>query len=173
MSEEPKEEKAADKHTEDEKKTERPDPYEHYKKDKEGNGLKANPELMNGPMSDTNRGCTDVIFCLIFIVFLMAMVAVAGFGWWSGEPSKIMYFYDEDSRQCGLGVLKSYPYLYLYAAVSELKKVNTASFSAKAFCVKTCPDNYRDVVTCNPTTVKTDCRVDFENLYLSEPFLDL
>jgi choline transporter-like protein 2/4/5 len=157
---------------EEEKKYEKPDPYEHYKKDKEGNPAKANPELMNGPMSDTNRGCTDIIFCLIFIVFLCAMLAVAGFGWWSGEPSKIMYFYDDDSRQCGLGVMANYKYLYLYSSVTELKKLNTATWSSRAFCVKTCPWNYRDVVQCFPTSLKTDCLVDFENLFLSEPFLE-
>jgi len=100
------------------------------------------------------------------------MLAVAGFGWWSGQPSKIMYFYDDDSRQCGLGVMTKYPYLYLYSAVSELKKANTATWSSMAFCVSTCPDNYWDTVKCSPTTNKTDCMVAFENLYLSEPFLD-
>jgi len=154
-----------------EEKSERKDPYEHYKIDKDGNKMRSNPELLNGPMTDSTRGCTDIIFCIIFILFILAMLACAAFGWWSGDPSKIMYFYDEDARQCGLGQMKSYPYIYMYATATELKKLNT-EFSAKAFCVKTCPNNYRDPVQCMPTSVKTDCLVEFENLYLSETFLD-
>ena len=156
----------------EEKKYERPDPYEHYKKYKDGNALKCMSELMNGPMTDSNRVCTDVIFCIIFIIFILAMLACGAFGWWSGNPDKIIYFYDDDSRQCGRGIMTDYKYLYLYSAVTELKKVNTNTWSSLAFCVKKCPTNYRDPVQCSPTKKKTDCLVDFENLYLSEGFLD-
>ncbi|MCP4649558.1 MAG: hypothetical protein GY853_05700 [PVC group bacterium] len=170
MSEEgeKKEEKEEKK---EEAKEEKKDPYEHYKKKTDGSALTCKEELLNGPMTDSNRGCTDILFCIIFIVFLCAVLAVAAFGWWSGQPSKIFYFYDDDSRQCGLGVMSQYKYIYLYQTVSELKKVNSA-FTSFAFCVKTCPSNYLQPIQCKPTTKKTDCLVTFENLYLSEPLVD-
>ncbi len=122
-------------------------------------------------MTDSNRGCTDIIFCTIFIVFLCAMLAVVLFGCWSGESSNIFYFYDVDSRQCGLGEMSQYKYIYLYQTVSELKKVNSA-FTSFAFCIKTYPSHFSDIFLCKPTTKKSDCLIRFENLYLSEPLYD-
>lgn len=39
-------------------------------------GEKCDEKLRNGPIAD--RSCTDIICCLLFFVFLLAMFAVAG-----------------------------------------------------------------------------------------------
>ena len=68
--------------------------------------------------------------------------------------------------------MTTYPYLYLYDSVTELKNGNISTWSSRGFCVQYCPTNYTAPVECRPTKIKTDCLVKFENLYLSESFLD-
>lgn len=166
MSEENKPE---EKKSEEEKK---PGRYDHYKFDKDGNKLKSNPELLNGPISENNRKCTDVIFCLIFICFILALLGCGAYGWWFGNPDKVLYFYDDDGKQCGLGFLTNYPYVYMYNTVTRLEEGGIDTFTGETFCVKACPTNYLEPVICKPTKKKTDCLVKFKNLYLSEPFLN-
>ena len=41
-------------------------------------------QMNNGPVQD--RSCTDVLFCLVFIIFLAGMAAVTGYGMLYGNP---------------------------------------------------------------------------------------
>ena len=40
-------------------------------------------ELKNGPVY--NRGCTDILCCLIFLAFIVGMVGTSGYGFLYGD----------------------------------------------------------------------------------------
>lgn len=124
-------------------------------------------DLSNGPIDD--RGCTDILFCLIFIGFIVGMVIVGILGFTKGNPNLLIYPYDENSRACGLN-LPGYPYLYFYNAVSSLSiSGNFSNILGNSFCVASCPSNWT-VTTLNCTApVNKTCNVTIDNLYLSSP----
>ena len=115
-------------------------------------------ELGNGPVM--NRGCTDILCCLIFIAFLTGMVGAGGYGYQYGDPILLATAWDGDGLGCGLNASRvDYPYLYF--PMIDYKKANEAMQNAQksedqsqasdaAFagiaalmkfgtCVKTCP----------------------------------
>jgi choline transporter-like protein 2/4/5 len=47
------------------------------------------------------RGCTDILCCLIFIVFTVAIFGVSFYAFGSGDPSRIMTPFDSDGNACG------------------------------------------------------------------------
>ena len=131
-------------------------------------------DLNNGPTSNENRGCTDILCCLLFIAFIGGCVAVTILGFSQGNPGALIYIYDEEGNPCGKSGDKAenYPYLYLYDAIEQLKKKDTA-FLNRGICVKQCPINY-DTTTleCYPIQNNKECAVKKENIYLSYPWVD-
>ena len=93
--------------------------------------LKFNDELSNGPVM--NRRCTDVFFCLFFLVFLIGMGGCYAYGFLYGQPIKLITGWDGDRMGCGLNeTTKDYPYLYWYeipgtGIVDELKNADFTS----------------------------------------------
>ena len=82
------------------------DPYKKYKEFKW-----SNPDVFkNGPLSDENRKCRDILCCLFFIIFLIACVVVAVLGFKNGDPSLILYPYDEDGNECGRNETKDHAF---------------------------------------------------------------
>ena len=60
-----------------------------------------------------DRECTDLICCLVFLAFLVGMVAVSGFGIVYGDPQRFLIMWDADERGCGNHTEAiDYPYLY-------------------------------------------------------------
>ena len=49
-----------------------------------------------------NRICTDILFCVIFVVFCVGMIGVSGYALSTGEPSKILTPFDSDGNMCGM-----------------------------------------------------------------------
>lgn len=47
-----------------------------------------------------NRRCTDLLFCPVFIAFIIVMVAIAGFAFGQGDVQKIATKYDMDGQKC-------------------------------------------------------------------------
>ena len=124
-------------------------------------------DLSNGPIDE--RGCTDILFCLIFIAFIVGMVVVGILGFTKGNPNLLIYPYDENGKACGLDY-KNYPYLYYYNAVSSLSfSGNKSNILGNSFCVANCPSNWTNTtLSCSPPVNKT-CNVTIDNLYLSSP----
>ena len=68
-------------------------------------------EMANGPVPD--RGCTDILCCLIFLAFMVGMVGTAGYGLLYGDPQLLITLADGDGNGCGYDApVKEYPYLY-------------------------------------------------------------
>ena len=112
-------------------------------------------------MSD--RSCTDILCCLIFIAFIAGMVFVAGTGFINGDPLLLLTTWDYDGNGCGYSAkTKDYPYLYFpsidYNAVSKLDASVTSLNQVLKYstCVKSCPSAVEgSPVECYPTTFMT------------------
>ena len=110
------------------------------------------------------RSCTDPICCLIFVAFVVGMVATAAYGFAKGDPKLLMTGWDADGRGCGFSeATKDYPYLYWPAPNLNF---NTSSKDAAEYmkifkystCVKTCPsgDNSTKVDCLQPVKFSTE-----------------
>lgn len=59
------------------------------------------------------RNCTDVICCLLFVIFLGGFVVGSAYGWMNGDPMKLTIGWDSDRNGCGLTEgYEDYKYLY-------------------------------------------------------------
>ena len=100
--------------------------------------------MKNGPVMD--RGCTDILCCLVFIAFLVGMVGVSGYGLTYGDPYLLLTTWDYDGNGCGYNkTTKDYPYLY-YPTIdyNSALKAEPGLTSPKEIlkygvCVKECP----------------------------------
>ena len=52
------------------------------------------PNLKSGPAE--NRGCTDILCCILFIAFLGAMGYIAMLGMANGKPTQLLDIYDPE-----------------------------------------------------------------------------
>jgi hypothetical protein len=57
------------------------------------------PKLENGPSRD--RGCTDIICCILFILFIGGCIWVTSTAFSRGDPWKLAQPFDVDSNPCG------------------------------------------------------------------------
>ncbi len=59
-------------------------------------GEPVDPELINGPFE--KRGCTDIICCVIFILFWVGQVYIAMEGFKQGNPKLLGIPFDPDGN---------------------------------------------------------------------------
>jgi choline transporter-like protein 2/4/5 len=123
-------------------------------------------ELNNGTIE--NRHCTDILFCLLFMAFIVGCVVVASFGFSKGNPNLVLYPYDEDGNQCGLGSATQYPYIYFYNTLDNLNNYNTTGI-AQGVCVTTCPTEFTGRLDCLATLINPTCQVTNSSFYISMP----
>jgi hypothetical protein len=53
-------------------------------------------------MKMDNRNCTDAICCIIFSVFMIAMIVVCGYAMKTGDPRVLVTPFDSDGNRCGM-----------------------------------------------------------------------
>jgi solute carrier family 44 (choline transporter-like protein), member 2/4/5 len=101
-----------------------------------------NDELRDGPIR--TRRCTDLAFCIIFVMFLLSMVAIGTVGFIKGNPSLLLYPYDSSGNQCGKpdSVLSSYKYLYYPTAATN------TNVSLYRVCMEDCPVSNTSTLNC-------------------------
>ena len=95
-------------------------------------------------------------------------MVVTALGFQNGNPNLVLYPYDEEARQCGRDTYTTHPYLYFYAAVSNLKEFNITGI-AQGVCVSECPKTYTGTLKCLPTTKNPSCTVKEADFYVSVP----
>lgn len=100
-----------------------------------------------------DRGCTDVLCCLLFIAFIVLLAGVAGYAFTNGDPYKLTTTWDYDKNGCGFSnATKDYPYLYfpaidIQAAGNTAKEINSGQLKISSLsdtlqystCVSECP----------------------------------
>ncbi len=62
----------------------------------EEKGQEVDSNLANGPVE--NRGCTDILCCLLFIAGVAAFIGIAIDGFRKGQPSKLAVPYDSSGK---------------------------------------------------------------------------
>ena len=48
----------------------------------------------------SNRKCTDPIFCLCFLFWIIVMVGISGFAFYNGDLNRLAYKFDMDLVPC-------------------------------------------------------------------------
>ena len=180
----------------EEKKDDRLSRYR-KKKDEEMNDedryeLEQMRDLNNGPTSDEKRGCTDILCCLVFLVFIVGCAIVTGWGFKYGNPNTLVYLSDSNGVLCGgPGKGLEYPFVYYTKAkawamrnpeddkgkssIQLLKDINDVLQSG--ICLKDCPNTFANYdpefeneVECYSEN-SPKCSVKNKDLYLSYKFL--
>ena len=119
----------------------------------------------NGPIS--KRSITDCLCCLIFIAGIVGFVGASAYGWFNGDPKKLLVPWDSDGNGCGYqDHVKDYPNLYwaeppsielLTEAATTLNFEKALGILSTGICVKECPtSNPKDVVECYPTKMSKE-----------------
>ena len=166
----------------DQKKTEQApekpkDPYQKYKDFKWQNP----DQFKNGPIDDESRKCRDCVCCIIFILLFALFIVVAAFGFWKGQPSKLLYFYDDTGHACGHDEgYENYPYLYFTSVISGLVNFDTDQL-INVVCVSSCPNVTLDpkdyehgekfTLDCKADDVNK-CKIDYKDYYESKVFIN-
>ena len=60
------------------------------------------------------RHRTDLLMCLIFIVFIAGMFGTAAYGYAKGEPSKLLTPFDSRGNQCGVAGTPTEKFKYVW-----------------------------------------------------------
>ena len=58
-------------------------------------------DVENGPLTEANRECRDVLCCLLFIAGIVVMIALSSIAYNEGDPDKIYRGVDQNGKECG------------------------------------------------------------------------
>ena len=133
------------------------------------NEIQVNEEIAR-TISEKSRKCTDVLCCLIFLIFNVGMVAATTYGFENGQPGRLIAPIDSDGKMCGFSNgYENFPKLYIDDIVRAA--ANPTKIFLYSVCVEKCPRRATDVIHCKPTARNTDCN----SLVLNERYgtLDL
>ncbi|KAH9507587.1 hypothetical protein Btru_051523 [Bulinus truncatus] len=109
---------------------------------KYGEAKKFDPNF-KGPLE--NRSCSDVICCVIFLIFVVGMIACSLVGYVRGDPVKLIYPTDTYGNICGGNYMKDKKYLFFFD-ILKCADIGLAVVSlgcpTPRICVKSCPTEY-------------------------------
>ncbi|XP_048870095.1 choline transporter-like protein 2 isoform X2 [Brienomyrus brachyistius] len=93
-----------------------------------------------------NRGCTDVICCILFILALLGYFVVGILAWSQGDPRKVIYPTDSSGQFCGqVGTkLEKRPFLFYFNIMKCASPLVLLEFQCPTtqICVEKCPDRF-------------------------------
>lgn len=108
-----------------------------------GNSAKYDPSF-RGPIK--NRGCTDIICCVLFLVFILGYIVVGLVAWVYGDPRQVLYPRNSTGAYCGVGDNKDKPYVLYFNILSCAAAINVISIAENGLqcptpqvCVSSCP----------------------------------
>ena len=130
----------------------------------DGFTLSANSQIVSGYVAGGERKATNIMFCGLFMVFILAMIALSIVGFTKGNYKALIAGVDSNNRICGYNdEVKDYPNTYYF-----LNKVDN---SLKPTCVKSCPASADDPIDCMPTTATPTCTPVAGSGYSTTDFL--
>ncbi|ROL53008.1 Choline transporter-like protein 2 [Anabarilius grahami] len=131
---------------------------------KSGEPRKFDPSF-KGPIQ--NRGCTDIICCIFFIIAIVGYIAVGILAWTHGDPRKVIYPTDSMGQYCGQGNLEKQPLLFYFNMMKCASPMVLLEFQCPTpqVCVEKCPNRTMTLVKAimNPSDwkyYKEYCRED-------------
>ncbi|XP_031821007.1 choline transporter-like protein 4 isoform X1 [Sarcophilus harrisii] len=111
-----------------------------------GKAVKYDPTF-KGPIK--NRSCTDVICCVLFLVFIAGYIVVGIVAWLYGDPRQLLYPRNSTGAYCGIGENRKKPYLYYFNILSCITATSIVTATMDGLrcpttqiCVSSCPDSY-------------------------------
>ncbi|KAM8879149.1 choline transporter-like protein 2 isoform 2-T2 [Spinachia spinachia] len=117
------------------------------KRDRQGETRKFDPNF-KGPLH--NRGCTDVLCCVLFILALLGYFAVGIVAWSQGDPRKVIYPTDSRGQFCGQAgtPLEKKPLLFYFNILKCASPLVLLEFQCPTtqLCVESCPDRHLTLV---------------------------
>jgi len=90
----------------------------------------AEGENLSTSYEKVNRKCHDVLFLVLFAVFWIGMLAIAGAGLANGDPERLIYATDYIGDTCGSGALKDKPLVYYPRMNKDLLDATSAGTPA-------------------------------------------
>ncbi|CAG2231425.1 SLC44A2_4_5 [Mytilus edulis] len=94
-----------------------------------------------GPIK--NRSCTDIICCLLFIIFIGGLAIISYFAFKYGDPSLLLNPVNSDGEMCGKGNQEGKDYLFFFDMVTCGRMgvgVFVKGCPTPQICVSQCPD---------------------------------
>ncbi|XP_008279347.1 choline transporter-like protein 4 isoform X2 [Stegastes partitus] len=123
-----------------------------------------------------NRGCTDIICCILFLVVILGYIAVGILAWLFGDPRHVLYPRNSTGAYCGIGPNENRPHLFYFDVLKCAMSINAMAQALNGFqcpttqvCVERCPS---DFYALNPTAYFLKPENVF-NASLCVPSLDL
>ncbi|RXN33546.1 choline transporter 2 isoform X1 [Labeo rohita] len=123
------------------------EPEEKNPDSKYGEPRKFDPTF-KGPIY--NRGCTDILCCILFILALLGYFAVGILAWSQGDPRKVIYPTDSKGQFCGQAgtLLEKKPLLFYFNIMKCASPLVLLEFQCPTtqICVERCPDKFTTLV---------------------------
>ncbi|XP_075692546.1 choline transporter-like protein 4 [Rhinoderma darwinii] len=112
-----------------------------------GEPAKFDPKF-NGPIK--NRSCTDIICCVLFMVFILGYIVVGILAWLYGDPRQVVYPRNSTGMYCGVGENKDKPFVLYYNLLKCITGINILAAAMNGLqcpttqvCVAECPKTFR------------------------------
>uniref|UniRef100_A0A665W003 Choline transporter-like protein n=1 Tax=Echeneis naucrates TaxID=173247 RepID=A0A665W003_ECHNA len=110
---------------------------------KHGEPRKYDPTF-KGPIQ--NRGCTDIVCCILFVLALLGYIAVGILAWSQGDPRKVIYPTDSRGQFCGQAgtELEKKPLLFYFNIMKCASPMVLLEFQCPTtqMCVEKCPEKF-------------------------------
>uniref|UniRef100_A0A8C3AQZ0 Choline transporter-like protein n=1 Tax=Cyclopterus lumpus TaxID=8103 RepID=A0A8C3AQZ0_CYCLU len=101
-----------------------------------------------GPIQ--NRGCTDIVCCILFIIAILGYIAVGILAWSQGDPRKVIYPTDSQGQFCGQAgtPLANKPLLFYFNIMKCASPMVLLEFQCPTtqMCVEKCPETFMTLV---------------------------
>lgn len=116
-----------------------------------------------GPIQ--NRGCTDIVCCILFILAILAYIAVGILAWSQGDPRKVIYPTDSRGQFCGQAgtPLEKKPLLFYFNIMKCASPMVLLEFQCPTtqMCVEKCPEKFMTLVKAYSNTNDFDYYKNF------------
>uniref|UniRef100_A0A665VZQ2 Choline transporter-like protein n=1 Tax=Echeneis naucrates TaxID=173247 RepID=A0A665VZQ2_ECHNA len=114
------------------------------KRDWVGSGPRKYDPTFKGPIQ--NRGCTDIVCCILFVLALLGYIAVGILAWSQGDPRKVIYPTDSRGQFCGQAgtELEKKPLLFYFNIMKCASPMVLLEFQCPTtqMCVEKCPEKF-------------------------------
>ncbi|XP_049509516.1 choline transporter-like protein 4 isoform X2 [Panthera uncia] len=109
-----------------------------------GKPAKYDPSF-RGPIK--NRSCTDIVCCILFLLFILGYIVVGIVAWVYGDPRQVLSPRNSTGAYCGVGANKDKPYLLYFNIFSCVLATNIITVAENGLqcptpqvCVSSCPE---------------------------------
>ncbi|XP_063058155.1 choline transporter-like protein 2 [Engraulis encrasicolus] len=145
------------------------------KNEKNGDAKYGDPRKFDptfkGPIH--NRGCTDVLCCILFILAILGYFAVGILAWSRGDPRKVIYPTDSRGQFCGQAGtgLEKKPLLFYFNILKCASPLTLLEFQCPTtqICVDSCPDKFLTLAKARAPLAKTGEDMEYYRKFCKIP----